>query len=83
MRHKLKTKDMKLSEIEQTLNAYDKHLRKAPSTHEAAIGVLKLQLKTYKKAKARVDKFESPNTYKTYADFVTDLTATINTLENL
>ncbi len=74
---------MKLDEIKQTLNAYDKHLQKAPSTHDAAIGVLKLQLKTYKQAKARVDKFESPNTYKTYADFVTDLTATINTLENL
>ena len=53
--------DMNFNELEKTLNDYDNNITKDVFTHAPAIVVLQMKVQDYKRARNRLDKFESPD----------------------
>tara|TARA_R110000868_G_scaffold184980_2_gene426714 strand:+ start:468 stop:692 length:225 start_codon:yes stop_codon:yes gene_type:complete len=74
---------MNFNELDKTLNDYDNSIRKDVFTHVSAIVVLKMKVQDYKRARNRLDKFESPEGYKYYAKLVIELNATIKYLKTI
>tara|TARA_R110000803_G_scaffold62773_2_gene123166 strand:+ start:1363 stop:1587 length:225 start_codon:yes stop_codon:yes gene_type:complete len=74
---------MNFNELEKTLNDYDNNITKDVFTHAPAIVVLQMKVQDYKRARNRLDKFESPEGYKYYANLVIELNATIKYLKTI
>lgn len=75
---------MNFNEIAKTIKDYnDSVIAREAKPHKEAIVVLKMKVQDYEKARNRLDKFESPEGYKYYANLVIELNATIKYLKTI